>query len=376
MTRKVLRSMPTNWDTTTSIILQSKDFSTYTMDKLMGSLMTEEMHHNLKGEKEKKVKDLAFKSTTSKSKSKEDSSNESEDDEMALITKTFKKLLKNRASHKGRGFSRKDGGKEENSKKDPIICYECKKPGHIKSECPYAKKYSKKDKKRAMMAAWDNSDDSSSDEDDEQQEVANLCFMAIEENEVDLDSSYSFDELFIAYKELKVEFEKVVSKNKFLKKVAKDLSLEIDDLIEEKDILEEENESLRTSLEKEKEYLKDISKNESLEKQIDDLTNSLSKLTNGKESLDILLGKQMVSFHKAGIGYNPTQHKNLFGKDVPPSSHSKLTCHYCGKIGHISPTCPMKGYSSSNAKKVWVPKNRINANLQGPKMIWVPKVKN
>lgn len=70
--------------------------------------------------------------------------------------------------------------------------------------------------------------------------------------------------------------------------------------------MEEENESLRTSLAKEKESLKDSLKNKSLEKQIDDLTNSLSKLTNGKESLDILLGKQMVSFQKAGIGYNPT----------------------------------------------------------------------
>ena len=84
----------------------------------------------------------------------------------------------------------------------------------------------------------------------------------------------------------------------------------------------------------------------------------------------------MVSFHKAGIGYNPTQHKNLFVKDVPPSSHSKLTCHYCGKIGHISPTCPMKGHSSFYVNKTWVQKNQtysVRANPHGPKMVWVPK---
>jgi len=377
MTRKVLRSMPSKWDTTTSIILQSKDFSTYTMDQLMGSLMTEEMHINLKGEenvkKEDKAKNLALKSTSRKSKVRDDSSDESEDEEMALITRAFKKLLKNRSSHKGRGFPRKDGGKEESSKRDPIICYECKKPGHIKSECPYAKKYSRKDKKKAMMAAWDNSDDDSSDEDDEQQEVANLCLMAIEDQEVDLDSTYSFDELLVAYKELKVVFEKVASKNKVLKKIAKELSIEVNSLVEEKDFLEEENESLKFSLEKERASLKKFSKNESLEKQVDDLTNSLSIFTKGKEGLDILLGKQMVSFHKAGIGYNPTQHKNLFDKDLPPTSHPKLTCNFCRKIGHISSSCHMKIFP--NVKKTWVPKNHVKTNLKGPKMMWVPKVK-
>ncbi|KAI8530016.1 hypothetical protein RHMOL_Rhmol11G0021200 [Rhododendron molle] len=168
------------------------------------------------------------------SKIQDDSSDESEDDKIDLITKLLKKLLKNRASRKGKGFARKDGGKIESSNKDPIICYECKKPGHIKSECPYAKKYSKKDKRKAMMATWDNSDDSSSDEEDEQQEVANLCFMTTEETEIDLDSSYSFDELLVAYKELKVDFEKVVSKNKALKKMAKELSKEVSDLVEER----------------------------------------------------------------------------------------------------------------------------------------------
>jgi len=223
------------------------------------------------------------------------------------------------------------------------------------------------------MAAWDNSDDDSSDEDNEQQEVANLCFMAIEDEEVDLDSTYSFDELLIAYKELKIAFEKVSSKNKVLKKIAKELSLEMNSLVEEKDFLEEEKESLKISLEKERGLTKNISKNEVLEKQVGDLTDSLSKLTKGKEGLDILLGKQMVSFHKAGIGYNPTQHKNLFDKDLPPTCHPKLTCNFCRKIGHIASSCRMKIFP--NVRKTWVPKNQTKTNLKGPKMIWVPKVK-
>ena len=181
MTRKVLRSMSSKWDTTTSIILQSNDFSTYTMDKLMGSLMTEEMHHNLKDE------DLAFKSATSKSKGKEN-------------------------------------------------------------------------------------------------EVANLCLMAIEDQEVDLDSTYSFDELLVAYKELKVVFEKVVSKNKVLKNIAKELSNEMNDLIDEKNALEEENENLKNS-----------SNTDFLNQQIKDLIEEKDFLAEENESLKISLERERDS---------------------------------------------------------------------------------
>jgi len=253
-----------------------------------------------------------------------------------------------------------------------------------------------------MLAAWDNSDDSSSDSDDEKQEVANLCFMAKEESEVFHDpSSLSFDELLDAFKSLQHNFEKVSSKNISFKKLAKDLSKELEDLIEEKNILEEENDDLKKmsdvdslheqirDLIKEKNLLKeendDLKKKsdvDSLHKQIHDLTESLSKFTNGKEGLDLLLGKQRCSFHKTGIGYNPNQHKNFyknFFEKNTSSRHSKLTCHYCGKLGHISPSCPMKRHLSGYVNKTWVQKNQTytaRANPHGPKMIWVPKIKS
>jgi hypothetical protein len=119
-----------------------------------------------------------------------------------------------------------------------------------------------------------------------------------------------------------------------------------------------------------------------LHKQIDDLTKSLEKLTKGKDGLDLLLRKQKCSFHKAGIGYNPDEHKNLyknlFDKRTSPI-RPKIICHYCGIVGHISPSCPMKGHSSVYVNKTWVQKNQtypVQANQHGPKMIWVPKIKS
>ena len=46
-------------------------------------------------------------------------------------------------------------------KPDEVICFECKEPGHIRSECPRLKKSSKKNtpKKKAMMAKWEDLDE-------------------------------------------------------------------------------------------------------------------------------------------------------------------------------------------------------------------------
>ena len=66
---------------------------------------------------------------------------------------------------------------KEKEKNQPIICYECKKPDHFRSECPQLKKGQKKfKKKKAMMATWSDSNNSIIDE--ESHEEANLCLMA------------------------------------------------------------------------------------------------------------------------------------------------------------------------------------------------------
>ncbi|MQL95254.1 hypothetical protein Taro_027920 [Colocasia esculenta] len=83
---------------------------------------------------------------------------------------------------------KKTEGKDEN-KAEPT-CYECKKPGHMRAECPKLKKseFKKKEssrkprrfKKKAMAAAWDNSSDSDSESSssNEEEEEANLALMA------------------------------------------------------------------------------------------------------------------------------------------------------------------------------------------------------
>ena len=82
-----------------------------------------------------------------------------------------------------RDFSKKEssshGDKERWEEKRDLMCFKCKKLGHVKYDCPFYKSEAKKRKKKAMMATWSESEESS--EKENEKEVANMCFMAIDE---------------------------------------------------------------------------------------------------------------------------------------------------------------------------------------------------
>ncbi|GAV89529.1 UBN2 domain-containing protein, partial [Cephalotus follicularis] len=81
-----------------------------------------------------------------------------------------------------------------------------------KNKKPIALKASKEDSE----TTWDDSDPSSSEEESDE-EVANIAFVAIEEEEED-EVNFSFDELQDAYENLFHEYKNVCLKNKSLKK--------------------------------------------------------------------------------------------------------------------------------------------------------------
>ena len=76
--------------------------------------------------------------------------------------------------------------KNPRGKSSEIICYECRKSGHMRSECSRLNKKkrwtSKKDKKKSLVT-WEDLDDSSSESSDE--ETVNICLMADDSNKVD-----------------------------------------------------------------------------------------------------------------------------------------------------------------------------------------------
>ena len=95
-------------------------------------------HDKLENNFPKNRKDMTLR--TKEGHLGENSSDDDDDDNLALLTRKFKKFLK-------RNKTKQDFKNKCELKKDQIICYECKKLGHFKNECPQVKKKLPKKKK-------------------------------------------------------------------------------------------------------------------------------------------------------------------------------------------------------------------------------------
>ncbi|RDX80025.1 hypothetical protein CR513_39473, partial [Mucuna pruriens] len=117
------------------------------------------------------------------------------------------------------GMSQKRGSRWKNNNKKytkeakdktQVVCYECKKSRHFKSECPSLEKENKKEKKKpfikkkkTLMTTWKDLDLSSSKDENEE---ANICSMANTTFDDEDDKEETFNDLNylqIAYQELR-----------------------------------------------------------------------------------------------------------------------------------------------------------------------------
>ena len=109
---------------------------------------------------------IAFKSIPTIS----DEVDEEEDDEdLFLLVKNVKRMYNKIKFNNRRCWQ----GKEEEN----IICFNCRKSGHIVADCPETKSKSSTSKtpykKEAFKAIWDSESES-----EEEVDTANVCFMA------------------------------------------------------------------------------------------------------------------------------------------------------------------------------------------------------
>ncbi|GAV60315.1 zf-CCHC domain-containing protein, partial [Cephalotus follicularis] len=287
----------------------------------------------------------------------------------------------------------------EGSKMDPLTCFECNKLGHIKVDCPQLKK--KKLFKNKALKAWHLSDDESSD-DEVTGQVANLCFMALsddEDSENEVGDSYTFGELQFAFGELQfafdellVEFKKKCSQCSLLKKNMTSVEKEKELLVVENEHLKNDIAILEHELAKKNDHIAKLTScnDITLEKEVEslkeknvNLEKSFSKFTLGSKKLEEMLGSQRSYLDKTGIGYAPLEDKDKLKK-----TRIRPHCTYYNKIGHVRNKCfkriahshhshtrPSPNHNPITFRQVWVPKGTISkeCNIKGPNKQWVPR---
>ena len=148
-----------------------------------------------------------------------------------------------------------------------------------------------------MMATWSESENESSKEENEK-EVANMCFMAI--NELDkVNSNISYDDLHDAFEDLYEDIEKLGLKNASLKKKIQQFEKELREIKEKFSNVEVP----KTSFEKE---------NEILRKKNEWLTSSLSIFYYGQISFEMILASKKCIFDKQGLGFKSSKNQKYF----------------------------------------------------------------
>ena len=106
------------------------------------------------------------------------------------------------------------------------MCYECKRPRHMREKCPkMIKKFKKmKGRKARAMVATLSDEESDSSTESEEEGRNNLCLMA-HANEVEEvsheENSFSLDELELAYSHLLEKYSRLKHDNKDLKRKSK-----------------------------------------------------------------------------------------------------------------------------------------------------------
>ncbi|MQL71985.1 hypothetical protein Taro_004328 [Colocasia esculenta] len=195
LVRNILSSLTPIWHTKATVIEESIKLSTTTVDELIGSLITYELGLRRTEDDLKKKKPLALKASPSTKEATEDSDSSTSEDvsgEFTLITRKFRKFLRKQ----DKGFLKKKPYTNNlskpkvntNKKTNRIVCYKCRKPGYVKSECPEVQKKNQpgwnRNKHMAMVGTWSEEEEDEEEESSDAKDThSRLCLMAREKEE-------------------------------------------------------------------------------------------------------------------------------------------------------------------------------------------------
>ncbi|XP_022897765.1 uncharacterized protein LOC111411473 [Olea europaea var. sylvestris] len=256
---------------------------------------------------------------------------------------------------------RQRGSPSKSRKKSKSVrCHNCHGFGHVRNECPSAKRFEEK----VMNTTFTNDESSSNNQSEESTREESKKYVAFvargksgseqrSDMEEDLDSieesdneSGSEQDLETAYDRMYEENLKILATNQVMSKKVKEFRLE-------KEQLEARVSDLTSKNEMSSRRVSELTiVNETLAIQVKHLESELElsrsqllAFSSSSEKLDNILGIGKLAGDRGGLGprstrrrrthqpRNRNQRKHIIGPRFAP------TCFHCGKLGHIRPRC-------------------------------------
>ncbi|XP_070046349.1 intracellular protein transport protein USO1-like [Nicotiana tomentosiformis] len=215
------RVLPVSWESKITAIQESKNIATLRLDELIGNITAYELRRQtMKMDVTKKERILELRITEGA---------DLEEDEMAMITKDFKKyLMRGKGSSRGGNYNKARVPEKTTNEG----CYKCGKTDHHIKNCPQweieweKKRYERRNRKKeqvhskknkgstkAMVAAWGESSHEESDDEDRDEQALMAIGESYEESEMSMDCVI----LKAKCKNLELRVSEIVSENTTLK---------------------------------------------------------------------------------------------------------------------------------------------------------------
>ncbi|XP_022858852.1 uncharacterized protein LOC111379658 [Olea europaea var. sylvestris] len=285
--RKILRSLPECFRPKVTAIEESKDIDTIKVKELVGSLQT----YELTLDNPVKEKSIALKIARNIQMESSDSDSPN-DEKMAYLTKKFQKIFRNKKKPR----ERQRGGPSESRKKSKSVrCHNCRGFGHVRNECPIAKRF---EEKAMNTTLTDDEGKSGSDQESERTED-------VDSSEDSSDESGSVEDLEIAYDRMYEESLKILATTQAMSKKLKELKPKKEKLEARVSDLTDKNEmsSRRVSeLTIVNETLAIQVKH--LESELELSRSQLLAFSSSSERLDNILGIGKPTGDKGGLGFD------------------------------------------------------------------------
>nr|GEW04161.1 copia protein [Tanacetum cinerariifolium] len=190
--RKFLRAIHPKWRAKVTVIEESKDLTSLSLDELIGNLKVHEMiikkdSEIVKSKVERKSIALKAKKESS---DEECSTSDSEDEEYAMAVRDFKKFFKRRGRfvrqprNDKKTFQR---SRDDKNGKSDRKCFRCGDPNHLIGECPKPPK--DKNQRAFVGGSW-----SDSGEEDDEKVKNETCLVAHASSEICLGVNVEPDE--------------------------------------------------------------------------------------------------------------------------------------------------------------------------------------